>query len=323
MRPAWWPIIGFFTCNLIVLQRVTMSRTPISRPWYARNRWLSLGLGLWLLLMGSVSILSYRNALQLTQSAQRLRLSNRTVKEIGNIAATVTDAESGRRGYILLNDQDEFQRYQNSITRLREQLEGIEALLNDTPAQQSRLQTLRTSIQEWLSFSQQSIDYYKNVQKALPNITRQLPSQDPLSEQLKRERDDILDALRNLITAEQALLDTAVLDSESGFRRRMSLEVLGTVLVFLTMLVLYALLYSQLRQRQKAEVRQQQLAQEKELSDLKLQFFSMVSHEFRTPLSIIIGSSQLLRETLPPSNEFSNFKTLIAFRWPPKASHKC
>ncbi len=289
---------------------MSIPQTPISRPLYARNRWLSMGLGMWLLLMGSVSFSSYRNALQLTQSAQRLRLSNRAVKEIGNIATTVTDAESGRRGYILLNDQDEFQRYQNAITHLREQLPEIENLLSDTPDQQSRLQTLRSSIQEWLSFSQQSIEYYKNVEKTTSNSTSRLPRQDPLSEQLKRERDDILDALRNLITAEQALLDTEVLASESGFRRRMLLEVLGTVLVFLTMLVLYALLYNQLIQRQKAEVRQQQLAQEKELSDLKLQFFSMVSHEFRTPLSLIIGSSQLLRETLPPNKESSNFKNL-------------
>ncbi|MBE9028666.1 CHASE3 domain-containing protein [filamentous cyanobacterium LEGE 11480] len=284
-----------------------MPLTSRSQPRYAR-RWLSLGLGLWLLLMAGVSFLSYRNALQLTQSAQRLRLSNRTVKEIGNIATTVTDAESGRRGYILLNDQTEFQRYKKSIDNLRTQLEGIEDLLSNTPAQQSRLQTLRTSIAEWRSFSEQSIDYYASVKGSRsPNL---FSSKDPLFEQLKRERDDILDALRNLITAEQNLLDTEVLASESGFQRRLWLEIIGTVLVFLSLMVLYALLYNQLNQRQKAEVREQQLAQDKELSDLKLQFFSMVSHEFRTPLSLIIGSSQLLRETLPATNDASNFKNV-------------
>jgi len=34
------------------------------------------------------------------------------------------------------------------------------------------------------------------------------------------------------------------------------------------------------------------------MGDLKLRFFSMVSHEFRTPLSVILGSAQLLAEKL-------------------------
>src|SRR4028119_1533700 len=36
------------------------------------------------------------------------------------------------------------------------------------------------------------------------------------------------------------------------------------------------------------------LAKEKELSELKTRFVSMVSHEFRTPLSTIISSADLL-----------------------------
>ena len=38
------------------------------------------------------------------------------------------------------------------------------------------------------------------------------------------------------------------------------------------------------------------LEQEKELSQLKSNFVSMVSHEFRTPLGIIQSSAELLRE---------------------------
>jgi PAS domain S-box-containing protein len=41
------------------------------------------------------------------------------------------------------------------------------------------------------------------------------------------------------------------------------------------------------------------LAREKELSQLKSNFVSMVSHEFRTPLGIIQSSAELLREFLP------------------------
>jgi PAS domain S-box-containing protein len=52
-------------------------------------------------------------------------------------------------------------------------------------------------------------------------------------------------------------------------------------------------------QRKKAEVEMvKALAREKELSQLKSNFVSMVSHEFRTPLGIIQSSAELLREFL-------------------------
>ena len=50
-------------------------------------------------------------------------------------------------------------------------------------------------------------------------------------------------------------------------------------------------------QRKRAEVEMlKALAREKELSQLKSNFVSMVSHEFRTPLGIIQSSAELLRE---------------------------
>jgi signal transduction histidine kinase len=45
------------------------------------------------------------------------------------------------------------------------------------------------------------------------------------------------------------------------------------------------------------------LAREKEISDLKSNFVSMVSHEFRTPLAVILSSTELLRNHLARLNE--------------------
>ncbi|MGB7443714.1 MAG: PAS domain S-box protein [Coleofasciculaceae cyanobacterium] len=47
-------------------------------------------------------------------------------------------------------------------------------------------------------------------------------------------------------------------------------------------------------ERKKAEKARQALERERELSQLRLRFFSMASHEFRTPLSTILMSAQLL-----------------------------
>ena len=49
--------------------------------------------------------------------------------------------------------------------------------------------------------------------------------------------------------------------------------------------------------RLRMEEMRRALARERELSELKLRFFSMASHEFRTPLSVILVAAQLLEHS--------------------------
>lgn len=54
------------------------------------------------------------------------------------------------------------------------------------------------------------------------------------------------------------------------------------------------LLTAELNRRQEMETTYKEIEQAKELTDLKLNFFSLASHELRTPLSAILVSAQLL-----------------------------
>ena len=59
--------------------------------------------------------------------------------------------------------------------------------------------------------------------------------------------------------------------------------------------------------------RDRSLAREKELSQLKSNFVSMVSHEFRTPLGIIQSSAELLRDffqKMQPDERAENLESI-------------
>ncbi len=63
-------------------------------------------------------------------------------------------------------------------------------------------------------------------------------------------------------------------------------------------------------ERKQAEETQLALEAEKELRRLQLRFFSMASHEFRTPLSTIIGSAQLLKSCALVGAEEKRFRNI-------------
>ncbi|MEQ8385561.1 MAG: PAS domain-containing sensor histidine kinase [Coleofasciculus sp. A1-SPW-01] len=68
-------------------------------------------------------------------------------------------------------------------------------------------------------------------------------------------------------------------------------------------------------ERQQAEQMRRQLERQQELSQLQLRFFSLVSHEFRTPLSTILASVQLLQlcsDQFSPDKKIRNLQRIEA-----------
>ncbi|AFZ16993.1 PAS domain S-box protein [Allocoleopsis franciscana] len=63
-------------------------------------------------------------------------------------------------------------------------------------------------------------------------------------------------------------------------------------------------------ERKQTEEIRRALAAEQELRRVQLRFFSMVSHEFRTPLSTILGSAQLLKSYTPAWTEEKKLRNL-------------
>ncbi|MEA5603484.1 ATP-binding protein [Nostoc sp. UHCC 0252] len=271
--------------------------------WSLERKWIASGFGLCLLLMSTASLISYQNATQLIASSDQVKYTHEVMKNVIDIFATLTDAEAGRRGYILYGEQLELNRYYQAMQSLDAKVKKLQQQIADDSYQQQQLTKLKFLIAQRVELSKQSINL-KKVGKSSFAI------QAPLVNQSNQNRGQIRETLTKMQAREEQLLQISVRHSQDNIRNRMLIEFLGTFLSFAILLGVYALLYQQLLKRQQAETIQKTLAQEKELTELKLRFFSMVSHEFRTPLSIILGSAQLLAQSNQQWTEEKKLKNL-------------
>lgn len=271
--------------------------------WSSERKWVTAAFCLALLLMVLASLISYQNATQLINSATQVKQTNELLTALTNVSERLTDSEARRWRYFLLGDRAELEHYNQVMESLSAQLEELRQPLSDTPIQEQRLDILESLIQQRQTLFEQSTSLYQQ--------NTSLSSNHPLMVQTNQNQLQIRQIISELQNEEEKLLQQQVEESQANSQVRMAIENLGTISAFAGLLGVYALLYRQMFKRQQLEQIQQRLAQEKELGELKLQFFSMVSHEFRTPLSVIVGSAQLLQENLKNLVEPGKLKNLI------------
>jgi signal transduction histidine kinase len=260
--------------------------------WFTQGKWLLVGFGTAATLMAVVNGMSYQNATQLIGSTNRSRETYEVIKNLVDVYADMSVAESGRRGYIFLDDEYELERHQAAIAALKLEMQTLKRQLLNAPAQFTRFQRLTVLMNQRLRLFEESIQAYQRDRSALV-------VQRSITNESVGLREQIQATIADLQREEEKALHQWLTETNANVQLRMLLELLITCLSFAVLAIGSWLLYRQLLKRQAAEAMGKALEQEKELVDLKLRFFSMVSHEFRTPLSIILGSAQMLAENNP------------------------
>jgi signal transduction histidine kinase len=271
--------------------------------WTPERKWIAGSFSLIVLLVSAISWISYQNATRLAESAKQVKRTHEVLETLIGILAILNEAEAGRRGYIFFGDRSELERFNRASQALPPKLDRLQRSASMNHGSHQKVEKLRALITQRLRLAQQSIVLYQENPLAKT-------SQTMLIGENTRNRQIIQQLVAEMQQEEEQALEGLVRQSQFSIQRRMLLEFLWTFLTFLVLFILYVLLYRQMVKRQQAEISQRKLAQEKELDELKLQFFSMASHEFRTPLSTILGSAQVLEENLQPFVEKQKLKSL-------------
>lgn len=264
---------------------------------------ITVGYVVALLMLGGIGLISHENAAQLRRNTRQVNQIQTAIKDLNDISAALANADYGRRGYYLYNDPTELAIYQTAVQTINPLLSQLRQSLGQHSAQQQQLERLEQLITQRLQLTEQSIAQFQQSQ-VLPTV------QDPLNVQIRQNQREMQQAITALQTDIEQALQLQVERSQADLQSRIFIETLGAVVTLVIFSGIYLLLYRQRRRREYAEMQRRILNHAKGLSEMKLQFFSMISHEFRTPLSLILGSSQLLEQTLRPQIEPAKLKHL-------------
>ncbi|MBD2623854.1 CHASE3 domain-containing protein [Microcystis flos-aquae FACHB-1344] len=267
--------------------------------WLKQGKWIAGGFGLTVLLMGTISLVSYRNTLALRQRAAEVEVTYEIIDNLSNLYANMAVAESGRRGYITTGSPRELSRHHRAIALMQSNWQLLaKQLENGTDFEREMVTQIGDLMYRRIALFNQSIATYKSDRS--DDI-----SQDAITVKSVEVRDKFQNLLTYLQASQKRNLRSSIASSRDSISENSLLGLLGTFISFGIICGVYLLVFWQEKRRQKSDEIHRLLLQEKELSDLKIQLFSMISHEFRTPLTVILSASQLLENGLKDADKSS------------------
>lgn len=208
-----------------------------------RQRWSLLLLNL--ITLTAVVLSTHYSTQQLLKMLQEEAKTQETLAELQTVLSLITDAETGRRGYLLTGESSFLAPYTAARTSLDPSLQSLADHLDRDPEQQARLAQLNALIRERLDALELSIAVYRTG-------ANQAIQRDFLQEG-KQIHDRLRQVIGEMTGYEQQQLRQVMTDSDSLADRINWILLGGFGLNLVTFLVTYGLLNRQILARRGAE----------------------------------------------------------------------
>ena len=280
-----------------------------------------MGLGLASVILVSINALSFWSFIKHRETASSISHTHRVLQELETTASELKDAETGQRGYLITGRKYYLEPYYSGLPVVKQKFSSLRALTADNPEQLQRLSQLERLAARKIAFMEQTIDVrqeqgFTAAQKLIEtNRGRTLMAQ-------------IRSLIRKMENTEQQLLQQRLAQELVAANRSQFLSSAGIVFNFVLFYLVYLAISRESKQRHRAQAALQQantelearvaartedlrltnqqlqssqtelrqsLEKEQELNQLKSRIITTISHEYRTPLTVIQSSAELLQ----------------------------
>jgi methyl-accepting chemotaxis protein len=183
---------------------------------------ISAGFGITLAIFVIVGTVSYRSVTKQTEAAAWVAHTREVQNQLTELVASLQDAETGQRGYVITGVEGYLAPYTNGSSRAEEIRKHIAQLVEDNPRQQARADSLAPLIADKLAELQQVID----VRKARDFAAAQSIV---LTDRGKKAMDSIRSVLKDMNSEEEELLKTRASLAQADAREAKLTIVIGTL----------------------------------------------------------------------------------------------
>lgn len=276
-------------------------------------------------LLGLSYISFFIATVRLNEHTNAMKHNNEVINKLESLISFVKDAETGVRGFIAIKDERFLDVYDSSFSQLKPVFFQLRELLKDNKIQQSRLEILKSRINEKYKILREGIAIYKS------NNLQMTDSLKTMAYHGKEVMDTIRSIVKNMEASENELLNERTENME-GILKTLNIIIITSIFIAVVLAAYSMVIYNRENKAKKiaaANALEYRVELEKSVQELKetnqelnalrsIEKFAasgriarQMAHEIRNPLTNIGLASEQLRSDINGTEDQAIFFDMI------------